>query len=116
MLILDRSHESGVSLPHHLNKSRHWVNAQDWQPGNDENRRTEWAPRSSWRHSSGGSHETRVKLETVHENHDSTTAAAQNGILDGLLASGASRASIGSFSDPGDSYGGREYNDDGVVV
>jgi len=62
-------------------------------------------------------------LETVHEDEDDKSSDSQSEITAvqtmfdyGMLASSVGRASSGSFSDPGDSYGGREYGKDDIHI
>jgi hypothetical protein len=91
---------------------RNWDRSQDWKNTGDENKEL-WKPTNSWRNS--GSVGTDIKLETVHEGDDDTVSEAHSdmgnpGLDFGRLArSSVGRASTGSMSDPGDSYGGREY-------
>jgi uncharacterized membrane protein YgcG len=98
------------------NKSapRNWDKSQDWAGHGDENRHADWKPNNA-RWMVSGQSDPHIKLETVHENPDdnvSETQSEQTTIPHlGKSTSSVGKGSSGSFSDPGDSYGGRDYSD-----
>lgn len=118
-----------MTLPHDQHSPqtptrKTWDRSQDWKGAGEENHPSEWKP-MTWRggpvRNEGAASDKNVKLETVPENGDNgdTVSETQSEvttvptILDyGLHAGSVGRASVGSFSDPGDSYGGRELSAD----
>ncbi|KAA8904642.1 hypothetical protein FN846DRAFT_984202 [Sphaerosporella brunnea] len=93
---------------------RNWDRSQDWKNTGDENK--DWKPTNSWRNT--GSVSTDIKLETVHEDDDDDLVSEAHSEGNSplpfsiLARNSVGRASTGSMSDPGDSYGGREYGRD----
>lgn len=92
---------------------RKWDKSQDWVGHGEENRHTDWKANPA-RWMSSGSSDQHVKLETVHENPDDNISETQSELTTiphlGRSTSSLGKGSSGSFSDPGDSYGGREYS------
>ena len=111
MLILSSSFSSGEAsreVQQSGSIRKNWDRSQDWKNTGDENR--DW----NWRSSVSG--ENLSKLETVHEDEDdivsetrSEAGTALPGLMESIMRGSVSKASSGSVSDPGDSYGGREY-------
>lgn len=122
---------SSSSVLNLQNKSlpRNWDKSQDWAGHNEENRREEnrreenrreenrhadWKANNA-RWLAPGQPDTHLKLETVHENPDDNVSETQSELTTiphlGRSTSSVGKGSSGSFSDPGDSYGGREYSD-----
>lgn len=94
---------------------KNWDRSQDWKNTGTADENKDWKPAGgSWRASSAA--DPSVKLETVHEDEDDAVSEARSEnttvpiILDYEILTSAGRTSSGSVSDPGDSYGGREYH------
>ena len=84
---------------------KNWARS-DWKKNGDENKK------SGWRNPVSGNLSS--KLETVHEDDDTISETRSEGIiiptiLDFGILGYVSKTSNGTVSDPGDSYGGREY-------
>ncbi|KAL7273118.1 hypothetical protein RUND412_004039 [Rhizina undulata] len=93
-----------------------WNKSQDWKNAGKENRTADWKP-VSWAtvSTTNGKAAEKNKLETVLEDRDDNISECHSEVttvptvLDyGGRTVSVGKASSGSFSDPGDSYGGRE--------
>lgn len=102
------------SVHHHKSVARNWDKSQDWVSHGEENRHSEWKqPAGLWMPS--GPTDQHLKLETVHENSDDNVSETHSELTTiphlGRATSCVDKGSSGSYSDPGDSHGGREYGD-----
>jgi hypothetical protein len=118
-----RSSDAGVPIPprdpHSLSNSnrKNWDRSQDWKNTGDENR-----PAGNRR---GPGSIDASKLETVHEDDDDSDTVSETQsegttvpiINDfGIHANSVGKGSSGSYSDPGDSYGGHEFGKDEIHI
>lgn len=82
-----------------------WEAPSEYHPNGDDEQ-----PRESYR-TSWPTGEAQVKLETVHESGDDTSSDCESEVTTvPTTLESVGKASCGSFSDPGDSYGGLEIS------
>ncbi|KAI5804974.1 hypothetical protein EDC01DRAFT_610192 [Geopyxis carbonaria] len=112
--------------PHMYSRNRVWLRQNAMGPNtyvqirhNDENKHSDYKSLGgSWRHASGSSvgPDNLLKLETVHEKDDTVSESHSDGTTVPNILDYGITTSSGSFSDPGDSYGGREYGEDNISI